>query len=330
MLKTPKVAGLLGAAVLVLGVTSACGGGSDDATEDGLTVVSVGLVPAFDVAPIYLGIRKGIFEKHGLKVDAELGSGGAALLPALLKGDYDFVYGNNTSILIAEAQGLDVAIVSGGSDAFDKFGAVAVPGDSPLETPSDLEGKTVGNNALRNINEVFIRNWVDGDGGDSSAVEFLEVGGADGPAAVSGHRVDAMWTAEPWLAAIVNDGGKVLGSPYTPEVLGDDGKFSFASYFAAQRTVEKDPETVEAFQEAIAEAMEYANENPDEARAATEDYMDLTQEVRDVLPQPVWRPEIDPADLMLNAELSVKYGVLESDGSLDDLVSGLLASAPTT
>src|SRR5699024_12497246 len=73
----------------------------DNAAQDGqLSQVSSGVIPIVDVAPIYLGAKEGIFEEHGLELDLTLAQGGAAIIPAVQSGDYDFGVSNVTSLVI--------------------------------------------------------------------------------------------------------------------------------------------------------------------------------------------------------------------------------------
>lgn len=88
---------LVAAAAASLLVLTSCGGGDEEAPADSqqdaadgeLTEVSIGVIPIVDVAPIYLGVQEGIFEEHGLDVDLTLAQGGAAIIPAVMSGDFD-------------------------------------------------------------------------------------------------------------------------------------------------------------------------------------------------------------------------------------------------
>src|SRR5690554_6026136 len=90
----------LGAAVLA-GMLSlnACGGGGNasEAGADGLAKITVGTMPIVTNSGLALGVEKGFFEDEGLDVTLETGQGGAALLPAVINGQYDFAFSNNVS-----------------------------------------------------------------------------------------------------------------------------------------------------------------------------------------------------------------------------------------
>ncbi|GHA95074.1 hypothetical protein GCM10010330_56530 [Streptomyces tendae] len=87
-------------AVSVLAAATACGssddsGGSDGSgSSGGTTEVEVGLIPIVDVAPLYLGQKKGFFEKQGLKLSFSSAQGGAAIVPGVVSGQFEFGLSN--------------------------------------------------------------------------------------------------------------------------------------------------------------------------------------------------------------------------------------------
>ena len=89
------------------------GAGSEPAAGD-LKQVEVGVIPIVDVAPIYLGVEEGIFEKHGLDLTLTLAQGGAAIVPAVQSGQMDFGFSNVTSLAIGRAHGLPLKLVATG------------------------------------------------------------------------------------------------------------------------------------------------------------------------------------------------------------------------
>ena len=107
----------------------------DTAQENGeLTEISVGVIPIVDVAPIYLGVQEGIFEEHGLEVELTLAQGGAAIIPAIQSGDFDFGFSNITSLVIANS-GLASAVSrppgpQTTGEVGDDFASLLVPEDS--------------------------------------------------------------------------------------------------------------------------------------------------------------------------------------------------------
>ena len=87
-------------AALVL-LTAGCGGSTaGSTTPEGKTQVTVGVIPIVDVAPIYLGVEQGFFGDENLEVKLETAQGGAAIVPAVVSGQYQFGFSNTTSLLL--------------------------------------------------------------------------------------------------------------------------------------------------------------------------------------------------------------------------------------
>src|SRR5690606_23512052 len=130
---------------LALLTAAACGsdGGGTEETEDGLAKVKVGVIPIVDVAPVYLGKEQGFFEDHGIDLSLESGQGGAAIVPGVMSGDFQFGFSNVTSLMLAKDNGLPLKMVAAGNsstNADPDFSAVVVKDDSPIKSAKDLAG----------------------------------------------------------------------------------------------------------------------------------------------------------------------------------------------
>lgn len=208
------------ASALMLGL-SACGDDGSAAGEtdgDSLTEITVGVIPIASNAPIYLGDAEGFFEEEGLSLEIRDTVGGAAAIPAVESGDFDFADSNLVSIMVAKDRGLDLTIVATGSastgDPDEDATAVVVPEDSSIQSPADLAGSTVSVNTLENIGDTTISGVVEADGGDPSRIEYMEVPFPDVPAALSNNQVDAAWVAEPFLTQVLSEGARVITYNY--------------------------------------------------------------------------------------------------------------------
>ena len=107
-------------AVTALVTASACGssdgsGPSDGtASSGGTTTLKVGVIPIVDVAPLYLGQQKGFFTERGLKLSLTPAQGGAAIVPGVVSGQFQFGFSNVTSLMIAQANNVPVKAVANG------------------------------------------------------------------------------------------------------------------------------------------------------------------------------------------------------------------------
>jgi NitT/TauT family transport system substrate-binding protein len=299
-------------------------GGASPAADDGqggdLTPVTVGVIPIVDVAPIYLGVDQGFFEEEGLDVTLELAQGGAAIVPAVVSGQYQFGFSNVTSLLLASQQGVPLKAVAPGNfstgEVGKDFAAVVAPADSDIEDAADLAGKTVAVNTLNNIGDSTVRKVVEDAGGDPAATEFVEMGFPDMPAAVADGQVDAAWILEPHLTRALDAGAKVVSWNYA-EV---DPDLMIAAYFTTEQYLNENAETAEAFQAALTKSFEYAQENPDETRAILDEYTEIDPAVKEAMVMPRFETELSEDSVQLLADLALQYGL--TDDEID--VSALL------
>ncbi len=312
-------------AVSVLAAATACGssdsGGSDGAgSSAGTTTVTVGLIPIVDVAPLYLGQKKGFFSERGLKLDFSSAQGGAAIVPGVVSGQFEFGFSNMTSLMIAQSNNVPVRAVANGiastGEAGKDFAALTVKGDSPVESAKELEGKKVAINTLKNINETAVRASVRTAGGDPDEVEFVELAFDQMPAALDAGRIDAAMVVEPALATVKSQGGREIASP----MIDIAPKLTVAMYFTSTEYARKNPEVVKKFQEATAESLAYADAHPDEVREIVTTYTKIPADVLAKVTLPKWPAEPNRAAIEELAKLGEADGLFEQTPDLDKLL----------
>ncbi|GAA4054464.1 ABC transporter substrate-binding protein [Streptomyces shaanxiensis] len=309
-----RTLGLALAAVTLAGVAG-CGssesgsGGASSANGTGATRVTVGVIPIVDVAPLYLGEKQGFFSSRGLDLEMVAAQGGAAIIPGVVSGQYQFGFSNTTSLMIARTKGVPVKSVVNGAASNGKVGGdvtgVAVRKDSPVKSAKDLAGRTVAVNTLQNIGDTTVRESVRRDGGDPSEVEFVEIPFDQMPAALDGGRVDAAWMGEPAMTVAEAQGARVIASPFAET----DPKLTVATYFTSTKLAQENPSLVKRFTEAMTESLRYASEHPDEARRILTAYTKISDDVIDDLTLPSWPDRVDMASLEKLASLGEKDGI---------------------
>ena len=312
-----------------LSLAAACGGGEETAdpadTGDangapGTTQVSVGVIPIVDVAPIYLGVKQGFFADCGLELELVPAQGGAAIVPAVLSGEYAFGFSNVTSLLLARGRDLPLKIVAAGNsttgDTADDIGALLVPADSPIQGPADLEGKTVAINTAKNISDTVVRESARQAGADPAAINFTELGFPDMPAALEAQRVDAAFVLEPFKTIALQAGAREIAAPYadTAEDL------LIAAYFTSEQMLAENPEQVKCFTEALNESLGYAAANEQEARQILTTYTRIEPALIPELTLPVWNTELGAERLQRLADLALEDGLVTEPVPVDDLL----------
>jgi len=298
---------------------SACGGGEEgSAAGGGPRTVTVGMLPILPTAALHAGIEEGFFEEEGLELELETGQGGAALLPAVAAGEMDFATSNPVSLLQAREKGLDVrafahwtSVNTEGEDA----SAVMAPKGSGIESPADLAGKQVAVNTLEGMGGLTIREAVRQDGGDPDAVDFVELGFPDMPAALDQGNIDAAWVPEPFITLILDSGGHVVTYPGQEAVAGHPTQL----FFTSGQVVESDPELVEAMTSAVNKTLEFAEENPDAVREAAAEVLEMDPQLVERVRMEEFGSDLRKEEVTRLGELMREDGLLEEQPDIEGL-----------
>jgi len=311
------------AAVALLS-TSACGTSTnaDQPSADSGTPekVSAGVIAILDVAPIYLGKQKGFFTKRNIDLTLETGQGGAAIVPGVVSGQFQFGFSNVTSLLLAHSKGVAVKVVCNGVASTGvtgkDFGGVVVKADSPVKTAADLAGKTVSVNTLQNIGDTTVRASVRKAGGDGKAVKFTELAFPEMLPALQANRVQAIWVVEPFLSAALATGGRLVASNFVDAA----PNLTVATYFTSNDLAKNKPDLVKRFAEAMRESLQYADSHPDEVRAALATYTQIKPDAATKLTLPKWPLEINRQSVQTMASLAQSDGLLAKAPDLGALL----------
>jgi NitT/TauT family transport system substrate-binding protein len=302
-----KLAALVAGVPLVVAV-AACGSGdgSNTASTPGTPdKVTAEVIPIVDVAPIYLGLKKGFFTEQNINLTLDTAAGGANIIPGVASGQYQFGFSNSPSVLIAQTNGVPVKAIAPGNATTGKPGADfsgLIVKDPSITSAKQLAGKKVAANTLKGIVELSIRELVAKDGGDAASVNVVAIGFPDMVAALDNNQVDAIFAVEPTLSAAKAKGWHVLGDFATI-----DPKMTVALYFTSNQLAQSNPGLVTRFKAAIAKSLEYASSHPDEVRDIVGTYTTVPAEVRAKMTLPSWPTTADSSSLNTLADLIVKY-----------------------
>ncbi|GAB3873648.1 type 2 periplasmic-binding domain-containing protein [Dactylosporangium cerinum] len=282
--------------------------------------VAAGVIAIVDVAPIYLGKQKGFFSGRNIDLDLQTSQGGAAIVPGVVSGQFQFGFSNVTSLILAKSRGLPIKMVSNGVASTGKdgadFGGVLVKADSPIRSAKDLAGRTVAVNTLKNIGDTTVRASVRKAGGDPASVKFVELAFPDQPAALAADRVDAIWVVEPFVTAAKAQGARLVASNYVDAA----PDLTVAAYFTSQELIARNPDLVKRFKEAMAESLAYAAAHPDEVRAVIGTYTQIAADVTVKITLPAWPAEINKASVQTLTDLAVQDKLLDKAPALGDLL----------
>ncbi|WP_344611905.1 ABC transporter substrate-binding protein [Dactylosporangium salmoneum] len=290
---------------------AACGSDQPAANQAaGVDKVKVGVIPIVDVAPIYVGKAQGFFAKRNIDLTMEQAQGGAAIVPGVVSGQYQFGFSNVVSLLVATQQKVPIKAVANGvnstGDPAKDFGQLIVK-DPAIRTAKDLEGKTVATNTVKNIVDTSVKEIVRKAGGDGSKVNFVELAFPDMAAALDAGRVQGIFVVEPFVAPALAKGWRSLGA-----FADVDPKLCVAAYFTSTQLIAQNPDLVKRFTEAMRESLAYADSHADAVRQVVTTYTTIKADSASAMTLPKWSSDIDKASVDRMNQLLASGGVLSA------------------
>jgi NitT/TauT family transport system substrate-binding protein len=306
----------LGALASLGGVVSAPGA----ASAQDLKTVNVLAVPTDGVKSLLYAQKENLFRKHGINASVVSMGSGAAIFAAVVGGAADIGSGSLFPVFAAYSRGLPLRIIAPASlyTSANADALLLVQKDSPIRSGHDLNGKTIGVDAIKDLYSVATRAWVDQHGGDGSSLKPVELKPSEQAGALEAGRIDAAVFKTPFVT-IAMDSGKfrLLGKPL--DAIGP--RFLVSGWVASVDFITKNPAIATGFAQAMSEAAKYTNAHQSEttdlvAAFTGQDAAQVGHGVRSTTAE-----SITLADLQRPMDFAVKYGIM--DKSFD--VKGLLA-----
>jgi NitT/TauT family transport system substrate-binding protein len=309
------------AALALITTTVACDSNKKAASATSGTRIDVGVIAIVDVAPIYLGKKKGYFSSRGIDLNLTQEQGGGPIVKGVLSGKYQFGFSNVTSLMAAQADGAPVkglasGVASTGRQGRDFSAIVVKDASSPIHSAKDLSGKRVAVNILKNIGDTTVRQSVREAGGDAKNIKFEAMPLPQMPGALASGKIDAAWVVEPQLSEVLTQGGQIIASNFVDTA----PDLTVALYFTSKAEIAKDPSLVTRFTEAIKESMQYAATHPDEVRDTVGTYTPINDTVRIAMILPSWPEAVNRSSIERVAQLGREDGIFVKDPQLDQLL----------
>jgi NitT/TauT family transport system substrate-binding protein len=321
-----KVALAAGGAVL-LSVT-ACGGGSSDAGvgapgENGVTTVQVAFNPASQFAPMFVGMKEGIFASHGIQLEIVPQTDVAAIISGVASRQYDFGFATAVHLVNARTNNIPVRAVAtpDGQQATEEEpemgnALVAGPG-SGIAGPGDLGGRTLAVIGLSSLNTLAAQELAAREGVDVSTIRLVQMPFGQMPAALAARDVDAAVVQSPFIAEALADGSTVVAKPNV-ELFADQ---AVGLFLTNESTVENSEAVVRGFATAMVESQRFAAEHVADAQATLVEQMGVTPAAASAA---TWctscNPALDTEGLTTVQELMTKFAGLDEPVDVEESV----------
>jgi len=218
-------------------------------------------------SPFFIADKQGLYEKAGVKAEVQLILSNTEIIEAAQRGDLQMGSLPITTAIAAISRGTDIIIVAGSGRGTDGILTKAEDGYTSI---ADLRGKKIA--TIRgSILDVPLRVALEQEGldpeSDVTLVYFNKLG--DMISALKTGQVDATSNTEPFMTEAVRQGwGHILG--YYTEQWPDH---PCCILFAQREFAEKYPDQLEKILQVHLQAVEYANDHPEENAANIVEYL---------------------------------------------------------
>ena len=284
-----------------------------------LRTVRVSVLPIADVAPVYAAVKNRFFEAEGLDVELVPTLGGAAAIPALVSGSLDVAYNNVVSALLAKAQGLDTKIIAPGTSPLLGRSGLVVRSADGFKQATDLEGKVVAVNTLKNTMWLYVRAWLKANGADPAKMTYREVAFPQMADALRQKRVDAVYVVDPFQSDLLKEPSfSRLADPneIQPDLL--PGVYVASDKFIAQ----DGGETLRLFLKGMKRGNDWYNEHIDDDQVADliADYSHASKNVVRTLAKGKGQSDINIDSIRKTADVMREQGLLAANFNADEAV----------
>src|SRR4030088_913184 len=185
------------------------------------TKIQIGCTATSDCASAMVAVDEGIFKKHGLDAEMVLIGINSNIPAAILSNSIQIGGPTSTVFLQAADGGLDLVAVTGASimnPASNANIAAFVRNGITIKEPKDFVGKKVGAPGLGAFLHVLFVKWLVEKGVDPKKVNFVEVTFPTQNDVLKSGSVDAVLTAEPFVARMTAAGTGQVGARYAADL----------------------------------------------------------------------------------------------------------------
>jgi NitT/TauT family transport system substrate-binding protein len=248
------------------GVTiAAVAGAAGPAPAQGMPAVDMVIGNNFGHLPMFVGVEKGFFKKHGVDVRLKVVNTGTDMVNAMQKREVQIGDMSVTTFLKARHSGepfkvIGIIMNDATRDNADEPLAIVARKDSGIKTVADLKGRRVGLAKAQTSDEYFkmvlARNNMKYD---DVAIENIMAPPALAPALKEG-KIDAVVSWEPYNTAVLEQ------VPESYVVLRGGGYLSYIMVATAHEpTIANSPQVIRGVVAGLAAASQSTRKNRDEA-----------------------------------------------------------------
>jgi len=217
--------------------------------------------------PFY-GADAGTWQANGINPEITYFTTGANILTGLVTGNIDVGIANPLSLAVAIARNIPLQALAPGnlvSKQTQAYQNIVVAKDSPIKSPKELAGATIGVSEIGSFNYYSILAWLDGYGVAPKSVKFVELPFTEVGAALQRGLVQASFLLEPFTTEFIAAGQVRLFGDNTYLAIAPE--LSVAIWCASRTWVKSNPDTVKKLVNGIYATAKYCNTHQAETGA---------------------------------------------------------------
>jgi NitT/TauT family transport system substrate-binding protein len=275
--------------------------------------------PTEDLTSLYYAIKNGLFLKEGLDLSLVGTSSGTAATTAMIAGTYELAKTSTLPVFNAHLRGIGIQVVAPEIVYTPKnaFALLQIPIDSTVKSGADLNGKTIGIPALKDLNQLATSAWVDKNGGDWRSLKFVEVPNSLTESALQQHRVDAAMMQSPQLdASLAAKTTKTLGDGYGAIA----PSFYIGVFIARSDWAAANVDAIRKFNRVMSAASAYVNTHPAETMSLMSELTKITVAPGETVHRSILGTTFDSKLLQAVLDSAAKYDIIERSFAAKDIV----------
>ncbi|HHW30592.1 MAG TPA: ABC transporter substrate-binding protein [Clostridiaceae bacterium] len=307
--------------VVLLGISLILCGCTKESTPQKLTKIRLSEVThSVFYAPQYVALTQGFFEEEGLEIELYNGQGADKVMNAVLTGQVEIGFaGPEASIYVYNEGREDYSVVFAQLTNGDGTFLMGREPDPDFKW-SDVKGKTIIGGRKGGMPEIILQYVLRKNGLKPGEDVFIDttMQFAAMPGAFMGGQGDYVIIFEPTASEMEKE-----GKAYILASLGESsGEVPYTAYFASKKYIEKNPDIIQKFTNAIYKGQLWVEKHtPEEiAKAIKPHFPDTDEEILATVAkryknQNTWKK--DP--ILLEKDLGVLQKALQDAGELDKL-----------
>lgn len=273
--------------------------------------IVVGALRSDGAGLVYYAQDAGFFARHGIDVRIQPLNGTATVPLAVMSGSLDVGVTDLLSVALAHAKKIpqNLVFIAPSNLYTSKAPATAllVEKGSPITSAAALTGKTIAVGSLGDLSHIATEAWIDGHGGDSKSVRYIQLPFTEMDAALARHTIDAVVLNEPFLDA-AKAHARVLGYPF--DAIGS--QFIVSGAFATSDWIAKNPDAVSRFAAALREAADWANRNRAMTAPMLAGISNIPMHVIGKMTRATYAAGLAPSLVQPVIDVAARYGVLQT------------------